>query len=630
MKSKTSFFNGTAFKKDLTRFAPLWGLYTLCLMLGLCLMAAGGVDYDLPHNIAACIQIMAVINCGYALLVAQLLFGDLYNSRMCNALHALPLRRECWFGTHIVSGLFFSIVPTALMTIAELVLVSFSTMVNGWQIPLYWMLAANLEYLFFFGVAVLCVFCTGNRVAMAILYAILNFASILAYYMVDIVYIPMLHGVIIQTAPYMLFSPVVQIIEEEFIDCSYYTEFSHYAADGSRVYSGYGTFEVTGEWWYLWVIASVGIALVAVALQMYRRRKLECAGDFMATKKLEPVFMVLFSLSAACVFQVVYQGYFGISYGTSGPFVVFLFVGLIAGWFAGRMLLERNVRVFRQPKNWLGMGTIVLALAASLFVVDMDPLGIEDWVPDADDVAKAYVTQGTWIREDISGAENMEDVIRIHALAVEKKLTEDEARADRDAAYAEYEEATREVAEDGTVRNDYSTAKLRDYERYTSIVITYDMKNGQRVQREYYLMIDSEEGELVKRYFSSEQFLIQNSMGILDGASLMALVEEPESINVEGIRLDEAYQTEEALEELYRAISADCAAGTMAQDRNFHKGMVFQEGEAKLFSYWVNINFGGDYNFGIDIYADAVNTIAWLENTGVLEEVHTEIAAAYG
>ena len=38
MQSKTSFFNFTAFKKDLTRFAPLWGLYALCLILGLLLL----------------------------------------------------------------------------------------------------------------------------------------------------------------------------------------------------------------------------------------------------------------------------------------------------------------------------------------------------------------------------------------------------------------------------------------------------------------------------------------------------------------------------------------------------------------------------------------------------------------
>ena len=35
MKSKTSFFNKTVFKKNLTRFAPVMAVYTLCLILGM-------------------------------------------------------------------------------------------------------------------------------------------------------------------------------------------------------------------------------------------------------------------------------------------------------------------------------------------------------------------------------------------------------------------------------------------------------------------------------------------------------------------------------------------------------------------------------------------------------------------
>ena len=34
MRSKTSLFNLAVFKKDVTRLAPLWGLYLLCLILG--------------------------------------------------------------------------------------------------------------------------------------------------------------------------------------------------------------------------------------------------------------------------------------------------------------------------------------------------------------------------------------------------------------------------------------------------------------------------------------------------------------------------------------------------------------------------------------------------------------------
>lgn len=633
MKSKTSFFNGPAFQKDLTRFSPLWGGYTLCLMLGLFLLAEGGLDYSFARNLSDCIQVMGVVNCGYALLAAQLLFGDLYNSRMCNALHAMPLRRECWFGTHIASGLFMSLIPTAAMTAVSLVLMPFSSMENGWQIPLYWMLATNLQYLFFFGVAVFGAFCAGNRLAMAVVYAFVNFASIVAYYLMNILYIPLLHGVVLQDAPYISFCPVAKIVNERFIDCEYHTVFSGYSAEGFREYTGYGTFEVMDSWWYLWVIAAVGIALGALGLVLYRRRRLECAGDFMATKKLEPVFMVLFSICTACAFQIVTGSFLGYGYrGVHVGTLVFLAAGLAVGWFAGRMLVERNVRVFHKPKNWLGLVALTLAMGASLVLTKADPLGIEDWVPEKDQVESAWMTNySVYGRNPGMPGGSIDDVIRVHELALEDKLTYEQASADRDAAYAEYEEATMEIAEDGTVRNDYSKAELRDYKQYSRVTVTYQMKDGRRVQREYFIMVDTEEGQLVKRHYSSEAYLLWDQIGWRESDSLLDLVAKPERIHVEGIPVDDAYLTEEALEELFRAISADCAAGAMAQNGEFHKGTVFEEGEAQLGEYWLNIEIGlpVDCGFSLNIYAEAVNTRAWLEKTGVLEEVHAQVLDSY-
>ena len=83
MRSRTSFFNKTIYKKNLTRFAPVWVLYTLCLVLGVALLYTNGgamKQFHFAKNyINDMFSIMALVNLGYALLVAQLLFGDLYN-----------------------------------------------------------------------------------------------------------------------------------------------------------------------------------------------------------------------------------------------------------------------------------------------------------------------------------------------------------------------------------------------------------------------------------------------------------------------------------------------------------------------------------------------------------------------
>ena len=114
MKSRTSYFNGTVLKKDLTRFAPVWALYGVFLLLCLTLL----FDEEpgrMARSLMDLFSGMSLVNLLYAGLCAALLFGDLFNSRLCNALHALPMRREGWFLTHVTAGLLFCLIPCGLV-----------------------------------------------------------------------------------------------------------------------------------------------------------------------------------------------------------------------------------------------------------------------------------------------------------------------------------------------------------------------------------------------------------------------------------------------------------------------------------------------------------------------------------
>ena len=118
MKLRTSFFNPAVLRKDITRFAPLWGLY----FVGMLLLCVGGLfreetNLSLASMMGTTIGLFSILNFCYALVCAELLFGDLFNARLCNALHAMPLRRESWFLPHIVSGRLFSIVPNLIVSL---------------------------------------------------------------------------------------------------------------------------------------------------------------------------------------------------------------------------------------------------------------------------------------------------------------------------------------------------------------------------------------------------------------------------------------------------------------------------------------------------------------------------------
>ena len=176
MKSRTSFFHKTVFKKDLTRFAPVWGVYLIFLLLVTVGISGERFAYYRLQNVRECITAFAWINLIYAAVVAQMIFGDLYNSRMCNALHSLPLRRESWFTTHVASGIACSLLPSLA---AALIALPVLRLESGWMAIFWWLLASELQYLFFFGIAVLCVMLSGNRLGQIAGYGILHFAGLM-------------------------------------------------------------------------------------------------------------------------------------------------------------------------------------------------------------------------------------------------------------------------------------------------------------------------------------------------------------------------------------------------------------------------------------------------------------------
>jgi len=603
MKSRISFCNGTVLRKNLTRFAPAWILYTVCLLLGLTMLAGNGVEYWLSANIATGISFMGMVNLAYGLLTALLLFGDLSVTRMCNALHALPLRRETWFCTHVLSGLLFSLIPTVIMAIPAVIASFFSVMERGWQIPLYWLLGTNLQYLFFFGLAVLCMMLSGSRVGAAVIYCIVNFAAYLAYFTADVVYVPHLPGVVTQMEPFVVFCPVINMVNLSFVKPQMIHEFQSFATDGSENYLLRGTFTVTENWWYLYLCAALGAVLLLLALLLYRKRKLECAGDMMATRKLEPVFLVLFALVTGSLFQLAYVAIEGYdSYGSS----LFLWSGLVVGWFAGLMLLRRSSRVF-SPKGFLGLAALAAALGLSLLLNSMDIFGITAWVPKAEEVKTANVRLSYMTNVTLEEQEDIEDLIRLHTLAADARLGGEMTAVNRPVEL-----------EDGAG---------------TIIGIEYELKDGSTAAREYTILIDSEAGDIAVKFFSRIEAIFTQgyysgwtNRDVFTPEDLMELLDTPEWMVFAGVPVPEELMTREQAEKLLEAILADSEAGNLVQHPAFHPEPVYQD-EALGIEYW-NYQMTVDFPKGtviLDIYPECEHILAWLEENGMMPLLHAKI-----
>ena len=184
MKLKVCFCNKTVLRTDITRFAPLWGGYTLLLAAAVMMsMTRPGLSMDdyydaVVRNFSAWAGKMTPINGLYALGVVGILWSDLLNPRMCNSLHAMPVTRDGYFGAHLVAALLFALVPNTLVFGASALTVK-STVVSA---PLLALGAASLQYIFYLGMALVAVQLAGNRIGTVLTYGMLNFCTILVYW----------------------------------------------------------------------------------------------------------------------------------------------------------------------------------------------------------------------------------------------------------------------------------------------------------------------------------------------------------------------------------------------------------------------------------------------------------------
>ncbi|MBQ2853991.1 MAG: hypothetical protein IJE81_00800 [Oscillospiraceae bacterium] len=602
MKSRTSSCKKTALRKDFGRFWPVWAGYFLALIVIQIMQSNSDMSFWYVANMGECIGIMGIVNCAYGLIVALMLFGDLFNTRMCYGLHSLPLRREQWFGVHVKAGLLFSLIPTAVMVpLSEIIILLYSEVVNGWQIPLLWFAAVNIQYVFFFGLAVFCVMCAGSRFSATVVYGIVNFASLLLFALADLIYTPLLYGVVTQSDLFVLLCPVGQIVATRFIDAErLQTGGTYIDKYGIEQQELIGEFTIRFEnWTYILVLAVIGIVLLLLARRMYQKRALECAGDFLAVRWLEPVFQVVFSVLCMAGFYAVFALFFGFN---SRNHYLLLVIGLLVGWFAGRMFLERSTRVFRL-KNFLGLALLTAAIGGSLLAAKMDVLGISLWVPAREEieVATIYLSHNSAFTTD--DPEEIADILNFHEAA---------------------------LAEHTTVHPDYSddfyNPYVEDVAAYATI--SYRMKNGSFVQREYFVLPQGDAGTIAREYLG-RLVSVADSGAVKSESDFRYEMSQVIYGEISGHRIPENVLTPDFLAELTEAIIADCEDRSLIQSAAYHPEHLFDNELYKTQSVYLALQ-GDDFHLYLQVFKDSENTMKVLESTGIIDDILLEYKNAYG
>ena len=612
MQSRKSCFNRAAYAKNLTRFAPVLALYTLLLML-LTLMGwkqAGDSypEFNFFYQVGGLFGWLAILNVGFACLMAQLLFGDLYNTRMCNALHALPLRRETWFVTNCLSGLTYSLIPTAINALILLPFLMRTVFVGAWKIAVWYFVAANAEFICLFGIAVFCTMMVGSRFTMVAAYGLVNFGSGILYWLVDTIYTPMLYGIITPNTLATKLMPAYYMMN---IGVDIKDRRDYFDEVGRLLPNARGIYEITNLD-CLGMLALVGIVFAVIALLLYRRRNLECAGDAVCSRKLVPLFQILCSLFVAVAAEFAATEFLGLG-GTDSMKFLFLFCGLVVGWFTAKMLVERSARVFGL-RNWIGLAVLAAVFAATMGINKLDVFGIEERMPQAADVAS--VKLGSYEMKDPA---DIEKVLKFHTLALNDRVKDS-------GAYVLEENGEYVLTYDSTFRYWQEGDPLPTQRIAVQKNLTYTLKDGRVVRRRYNVWADSPAGEASKALLSRWDAVSNDTirMGDKDVRELDLVLAGYEQMGCDySGRCPENLRSRAAAESLLRAIQADCAAGNMAQDSGYHNGVfaVPQEFgdiyENDAISVYLQSKNNSWY---VQVFPECENTIRWLRENGLLRE----------
>ena len=451
MQSKRSFFNRTLFRKNLTRFWPLWGIVSavgslMPLYVLLELLNGGGARVtsleftQLLYTVAA--MAVPAVSCAYAILCAMLVWSYLYSPRSVGLMHTLPVDRTCLFVTSVLSGLAMMLIPYAVVG-ALTCLIALVFGFFDFTAACFTVLAVVLMTVTFFGLATFCAMLTGNVFALPVLYLLVNFLA------------PLLEALVVTLSSQFLLgfsgssqgifdflAPIFGIYENISLE---YVPAGGPPTDCYLV--GFGTL-------FLYFLA--GLALLGLGYLLYRRRPSESAGDVAAFRGLRPVFRWgLALLSALTLGYLLYELFctpfqWGCYANPAFMAVCMAITGLL-GWYAASMFLEKSLRVF---KGSLKSAVVVCVVMAALcFALSADLFGIEDRVPALEDIHAVSIAdmdlRATYFTED--DREMVERIVSLH-----RALLSDKEGLRREA-----------------------------YGDYHCLLLTYTLKNGTALSRVY-------------------------------------------------------------------------------------------------------------------------------------------------
>lgn len=452
MKSKISFFNAGIFKSMLKRFWPLWTAYFavwfMCLPLPSLVARLQGVKESAVTVVTAAMKtsVDASVVSGFlmGILAAMAVFGFLYNSRSCGMIASTPVRREAVFCSAYLAGT----LPVLAANLFIAVLNWLFTLSSGIEGACIFKMNAilfavnSMEFLIFFSISAFIAMLTANIVALPVLYLIFNFVFLGMEYVVRMLYGMFVFG----------YNELPDCILEFMSPLIYLFTRIGLSATKAAV--------TLTNWSALLGYIIAAVVLTAAALLLYRKRRMESAGDVIAVKSLRPVFKFCVTACAALCLGLLFFVIISTLFTSLSMSMLVLSAGLIIGafigYFASEMLLKKSFHVFKG--NWKGFVITIILCIVFAFVCVTDLFDLSSQLPDIDDIEMIVCNREAG-GYDVTERSDIEAILKVN-----KAIIDD--------------------------RDKYEGLDDTGYESVGYVSLRYKLRDGRVICRGYTLLID--------------------------------------------------------------------------------------------------------------------------------------------
>lgn len=610
MKLKKTCYDPAVSRMTIKRYGLIGVLYTIGIISFTIGLVNPGkyLDGNAAYDVRELCNLILLVNLIYAALLTQLLLGDLYSPRLSHGLRSFPITQGGWFGTQVILGI-VSVLPGIL--ISGIIL---AVKLTAFRSTIFIFLGyAFLSFLFFYGAALLCAVCAGNRLGMLLLYCVVNFIGLFYGWAVIRVFCPLIYGIYLPSYS-VKFVPVAQMCESNPFDFTYKNYLASALTDEERIARYYSSFELesvqnTGSLWTFLGYAALGCVLIAIAMVLLRRRKEEHTGDLLAFKQLNAVMLVICSICTGLLLHMIAYSF---DLELKLPM---LFLGLVLGYYAALMLIKRQTNVFNR-KTFLPLVGILGITLALLTATGLNLFGIASRVPQAEQVASVRISQMSGQYPIVSSQqEDIAVALQIQQESLDAHRQAEERRPLLERIFGSEEQSPLDESTGGSYW----------------ITLSFTLKNGRQINRLYYVNRSFSSVQALKSIWSSPDYLFDVELLDENHQFDRALLKKKlEAAVVQcSCNTGELYYNpsthqlgEQELEQLLDAILLDCQEGTMAQSNLFHQDDYYDTINFYFPSYDGNGNRYTSTDI-IHVYPDSEHTMQFLTDHGF----HTSIEA---